>query len=106
MTVMFHITQSDNIPSIMEEGLHSPFGNYMSASLENAARFIALRAVFDKTKWVALEIDIEGLSVERSNDHSVEFFGTDDSWVTMSRIDSDRIVAAYEIVFGDQQETV
>ena len=97
----YHITAADNLTGILAEGLTSAWGNYLSSTLEAAGRFIGLRAMVNpEATWVALHVNLEGLDVIPGNDHSVEFFGTDDSWMVEETIGPERILDVYEIRFG------
>lgn len=103
---LFHITAEENMVPIYMDGFKAVFGNYFSSTIENAGRFIAIRSMFDpEQKWVAFEIETNGLKVELSHDHSPEFFGTDDSWVIWGDIGPEHIVNVYEVTFGKEVTT-
>ena len=98
---LFHLTSLENAIQIRLGGFHGSWGNYFSSSIDAACRFVVFRALGSPdTQWIALEVDTKNLPFERSNDHSVEFFGTDDSWVTFSSVPTSAIVAAYEVDLG------
>jgi hypothetical protein len=96
---LFHLTNQESAFRISEEGFTAPFGNYFCEDLDNCGRFLAFRGSLDGP-MVAFEVDAEGLDVHRSTDHSVSFFGTDDSWLIMENIGPEHIIAAYEVTFG------
>ena len=97
----WHITSADNLGGILTDGFTAVFGNYFSADMNNAAKFIGLRAMTNpETKWVVFQIDTKGVNLEPGNDHSPAFFGTDDSWVAMDPVPADKIINVYEIDFG------
>lgn len=102
---LFHITRLNNIPSILSEGLTAPYGNYFSKDINNAARFITLRRIFEPdTKWAVIEVDPEGLEVKQSNDHNPDFFGTSDSWYVDEVVPPENFITAYEIEWDEPDE--
>lgn len=95
--LLWHLTTFDNAYEITRNGFNATWGNYFSEEIGNAAKFLAIRGVFDA---MALQVKTNGLNFVRSNDHSVEFFGTDDSWVCFDPIPTNAIVDIQEVEFG------
>lgn len=104
-TRLYHITRIENVDSILEEGLTCGWGNYASSTIENAARFVAFRAMTNpEQKWAAIEIvDADELGFELGGDHDPSFFGTDDSWMTMQPVPPFYLQNVYEVTFGPQE---
>jgi RNA:NAD 2'-phosphotransferase (TPT1/KptA family) len=98
---LFHLTPADNLESILEHGLRSIWGNYFSSDINTAGQLMAFNIISKPadTKWVAIEIYVGELEVERSTDHSVSFFGTDDSWVIWEDVPPTSIMNVYEVDF-------
>ena len=96
---LFHLTPKENLVSILEHGLRSVWGNYFSSDIQTATKLMAFQIVTKPvdTEWIAVEIRTEDLEVERSTDHSVAFFGTDDSWVIWEDVPANYIEHIYEV---------
>lgn len=102
---LWHITDSLNLLSIMDEGLTAAWGNYGSSDMNTACRFIAIRRVLNPDiTWVAIEFETKGLNVELSTDHNPAFFGTEDSWVVWEPVPASAIIGAYELEFNEETE--
>lgn len=69
----YHATETKNIKSIIEEGLHTGFDGviYLADSPENAAKFLAIRLIKD---IVVLELKLDEDKIEESFDHNEAFF--------------------------------
>lgn len=95
--LLWHLTSFDNAYEITRQGFNATWGNYFSEEIGNAAKFLAIRGIFEA---MAIQVETKGLNFVRSNDHDPRFFGTDDSWVCFDHIPNSAIVDIQEVEFG------
>jgi hypothetical protein len=95
--LLWHLTSFDNAYEITRNGFSAVWGNYFSEEIGNAAKFLAIRGIFEA---MALQVKTRGLNFVRSGDHDPTFFGTDDSWVCFDSIPASAIVDIQEVEFG------
>ena len=101
---LFHGTDYDNLPSILEKGLVSRFeGVYLTDSAESAARWIGFRLrAENKPKMAIIEVEIPEEGLEEGVDHSpmmVKLFGVGKSIVSPKPIPPWSIVNVYKVDF-------
>jgi RNA:NAD 2'-phosphotransferase (TPT1/KptA family) len=98
VTVLFHLTRIEHLPSIMQHGLIPGFSRGITCNRKQGTVFLTddikvpieqLGSTYSPESWVVLQVDVEGLQVEPYR--TSWFADVPNEFVTRSTIHPSRI---------------
>jgi RNA:NAD 2'-phosphotransferase (TPT1/KptA family) len=105
MEKLYHATWKENFNSILCEGIH-PGADclvYMCTDGNDALKFLAIQATFNKKELVVFEINRGGLNeslIQEGMDHSPAFFGSAEVKTYPKTIPPDLLVRYFDVGRG------
>lgn len=80
--LMYHMTQAQNIESIVKRGIRPNFGEvYICKSPEDCVKMMGVRMMAQGGTWYCLAVSVRESEIKESFDHDPRFFGGAKSYV-------------------------
>jgi hypothetical protein len=91
--ILYHATRPDNVEAVLAEGLKPGWGGvFLCEDPVHAAQFVNLGTAGTLSQIAVFAVDVDGLEIAPGGDHSVGFFGHNDSLTCQEAIGPERIV--------------